>query len=192
MTGIALGPETVAAVVAAALEARMPTVLADLAAGPLGTLDGLEVPALYATSDRYRLEPEAYPAVLVVPQNAGTFLPVDDVDDGGEEYRVRYLVRSFMFARGESYEQVAGYRNRLILAGRLALFRRRQLTADVSHVAPGPGVTYRESLSEAVRDRDRRSVAGGYIEHQVDVFEGTSVAPLGTASTIRVDLQPLE
>lgn len=190
MTALALGPELVAGAVAAGLEARLPVAFDDLT-DALGELDGLTPPVLYATADRYRLEPEHYPAVLVVPQNAGLFLPVDDGDTGGEEYRVRYLLRSFIFCRGESFEEVAARRNRLMLAARLALFRHRQLTDDIVHVAPGNGVTYRESYSEAVRDRDRRSIAGGYIEHQVDAYEGASVAALGVANTIRVTLSPI-
>lgn len=195
MTSTILGAETVAAVVADAFRARVPAALADLAQPTaLGPLARLDDPKLYATSDRFRLELPEYPAVLVVPQGAGQVIPLDfDDDDGGEVWRFRYTLRTFTFVRGRSYEEVAAYRNRLMAALRVAIFRRWQLTDDIAFVPPADGTQYRESLSEAGVDRrDQRSVAGGYIEHQVDALEGASIPTLGVANTVDATLLPLD
>lgn len=193
------GAEGVLAAVAGTLEARVPVALADLARPAddptypgLGPVDGLDNPKLYATSDRFRVEPTEYPAVLTVPQSTPQVRSLGDDTDGVELFAFTYRLRIFSFVRGQSYEHAALLRNRLVLGIRVAIYRRRQLEDGLSIDAPGRGGVYLESYSEAVRTRDQRSVAGAFQEISVTSIEGASVPPFGPANTIAVDVHPAD
>lgn len=199
MTLALRGAEGVLASVAAALEARVPTAMDDLARATndpdypgLGPVAGSEHPTLYATSDRFRVEPGQYPALLVVPQNTPAVRHAGDRDDGPEMWLIQYRLRIFSFVRGQSYEQVALVRNRLVLAIRVAMFRRRQIEDGLVIDAPGRGGVYMESYSEAVKARDGRSYGGAYQEITVTSIEGASIPAYGPVNTITVDLDPLD
>lgn len=192
------GAEGVLAAVKASLVARVPTALDDLAHEPdddypgLGPVEGSEHPALYATSDRFRVEPGEYPALLIVPQNTPTVRHAGDSDDGPELWAIQYRLRVFSFVRGRSWEQVALVRNRLVLGIRVAIYRHRQLEPGLSIDTPGRGGIYLESYSEAAKTRDGRSVGGAYQELSVTSIEGASIPAWGPANTIGVDLTRLD
>lgn len=201
------GAEGVLAGVAGTLEARVPAALDDLARptddpdypglGPLlnaleEPLEGSGHPALYATSDRFRVEPGEYPALLVVPQDTPAVRSLGDDVDGVEMFSFQYRLRIFSFVRSRSYEEVALVRNRLVLGIRVALYRRRQLADGLSVDVPGRGGIYRESYSEAVKARDGRSVGGAWQEISVTSIEGASIPAFGPVNTITVDLERLD
>lgn len=190
MTAPVRGAEGVGAAVVDSLQARMPAALSDLAAS-LGPLDGLEDPKLYAPTDRFRVLPEEYPAVLVVPQSVPRVTGAAIGDDGDERLVFRYVERIYVFARGQGEETVAGYRNRLMLAVRVVVLRKRQLAAGLSIDSPVDGGVYRESYSATGQARDKRSVAAGWVEISVASVEGASIADLAVANTVATVLHPL-
>ncbi len=184
----ALGPDVVAQVVRVRL-ASPEGVAAQLEAleaahGPVALGPGPHpptAPKLYAVSDRARLEATDWPAVLIVPQTAGPMVPVDIGAGGGSVYRVPYLVRVWCYVHGGDFDGTAAARNRLILAVRLALLYRLQL-GPAHRLDP---TTMRESYSD-VGGKDRRFLAGAWVEVVVDATEEVSLPVVALVDTVGV------
>lgn len=145
-------------------------------------------PRFYAVEERARLEPDQYPAVIVVPQGTDSFRPAEPGDDGRPRWRVGYKLRVFMFARGSSYPEASAGRFRLVIAGRSALIRRPRLSDD-ARLDVG-------SWSEAYSDveascKDGSTFAGAYLEVVALVDEVLEDPPIGDADAIGATVEPL-
>jgi len=123
---------------------------------------------LIAATDRTRLEPEDYPAVLVVPRST-LEAQVVDLSLGRVERIVPYVVRTFVFVRHWGDEEVAAARDRLALAVEQAYLRQLRLSPAAAFRA---GDGWASSYSEVgVNPEDQRSYAGWYLDTIVDQAE---------------------
>lgn len=149
----------------------------------------LPPPRFYAVEERARLEPDQYPACIVVPQGTDSFSPAEPGDDGRPRWRAGYRLRIFLFARGSSYPEASAGRFRLVIAARSALIRRPRLSDD-ARLDVG---TWSESYSDVEASRkDGSTFAGAYLEVVALVDEVLEDPPIGTADTIGATVEPLQ
>lgn len=183
--GVLAGVERAVEAVAGRLEVAVPAELALLETvygRPVQLDDGgpdlWRPPGLYARGNRARIEPDDYPAVLVVPQadSAQILEPVD----GGPTYRIRYVLRVWAFCRFYGYEDVAACRNRLALAIVQGVLRRPRL-ADGLAFDP---TAWRSSYSDIEAAEDESSHAGWWGEFIVVSDEALPGAQVARADTI--------
>lgn len=145
-------------------------------------------PGLYARADRAVLEPDDYPAVLVVAQHTDPAEVVDLVD-GAVVWRIPYVLRVWVMCRhyGGQGEEVAACRNRLALAVLQALFRAPRLSATMAVSLAG----WRQSWSDVgVDDLDQSTVAGYWVELTVDATESVTGDTVARADTVTVVVHP--
>jgi hypothetical protein len=136
--------------------------------------EDLAPPALVTTEGRpvSTLAFSEFPALFVVAQAAERFRR-QDVVDGAIIYLVRYPVRIFVFARGDTFDDTDRARKRLTLAVReVILNNQERLGVDED--------TYRESYSDVtgLDDRNVRTVAGAFIEVTIEVEESLGAEAL--------------
>lgn len=148
-------------------------------------------PRLVARSDRQILEPDDYPALLVVPQATGRPV-VQDLEGGSPVLVIPYSVRVWGFVRHWSPETVAACRNRLALGVEQAVFRNVRLdelrTVDL--------FTWSTSYSDVgVDDVDQSTFAGWWIDllvHQREQIGLPALAPAGPQLGIEVTVHPAD
>lgn len=146
------------------------------------------LPQLYARSDRAVIEPDDYPAILVVPQATGQ-AEIVDWRLGAPVWRIPYQLRVWAFCRyfDNSGAGVAACRNRLALAARQSLLRAPRLTETMAVEQGG----WRESFSDVgVDDRDQSTVAGWWLEVIVVAEECVTLDSIAQADTITVLAHP--
>lgn len=170
------GCEPVLAALKARLEAGLPAErqLFEDAQGPPtpppddpDEADIWRLPGLYATEGRYNLQPDDYPAILVVPQRS---LPTRIVDfhEGRATRIVPWVVRTWVLCRHWGYPEVQAVRNRLAVVVEQTYLRRLHLNATMAIVAGG----WTSSYSDVdVDDDDSRSYAGWWLEMIVESTE---------------------
>lgn len=188
------GVEPVVEAVAARLEVAVPDELARLEqvhGRPVpkphrGEADQWRPPGLYARSDRAVLQPDDYPAVLVVPQNTEIALVVDIVD-GAPVWRVPYRLRIWAFYRYQGAGEVAACRNRLAVAILQALFRSPRLSDRLAVDLSG----WRQSFSDVgVDERDESTHAGWWLEVLVNATETVTLDSVAVGETLSVAVHP--
>lgn len=171
----------------ASLEVRVPTMLGLLQGAE--EVPGVEVPKLYGGEQRARIEPNQYPAVLVLPMDTVGVEAIDE-DDEGLLWRFTYRLRCWTFARNQSYERTERACRRLALAVREGLFVAPTLTEF--HTLDR---TYlRESFSGvgAGGARDTRAVAAAWVEVRVAAEERLSSLAPHLADTVVATVQPID
>ncbi len=180
------GVEAAVDAVVVHLEGAVPTHL-DAIEAARGPVVEEVVPRLVAHSDRSRLEPEDYPALLVVPQEERDLRRVDIVDTGAV-YEARYRLRIFGFVRGPArhWDATAQAQRRLASAVRLAWITRQDFLPDYRFELAGFRLSYSE-LAGAGQGRDQRSFGAFYADGIVVATERssrpTSLAPSTTEVT---------
>lgn len=205
------GMEGATMLLAGVLEARVPGALAQIRADRALEVADLPDPKLYAATDRSRLEPAQWPAVLVVGQDTTAVrpaAPVRSVGDGAgllghtdaEAWTFTYRIRVYVWARNHSpsrkatahspgvdrFERVGLLRDRLAVAVRYALLAQPTLDAR-ARVRP---LSVRESYSDVATDDQKAAIAGAFVACDVDVDEHVSAGSLGQANTIAVGVTP--
>lgn len=144
------------------------------------------LPGLISGNPQARVEPDDYPAVLVVPQ-ATESVDVADVVDGAAVFDVPYRIRVWAFCRYFTGPGVVACRDRLGLAIRQSLFRRPRLD-DTRHLDLG---SWRESFSDVdVDERDQNTVAGYWLDLLAHQIETVTLDTLANANTITVAVHP--
>lgn len=171
------GVELVLARLKARLEAQVPVefaLLNDLQGRPVpaatpGEDEAVDwrAPQLYAISHRGRLEPDDYPAVMLVPQ-ATRASRVIGMEEGRPVRVVTYSVRLWLLLRFWGFDEVQAARNRLATVIKQALYRQQHLGDGTTLLVDG----WVESYSEAdIDDDDGRSAAGWWVEFPVEQEE---------------------
>lgn len=190
------GFDPVIEAVAARLEARVPDELVRLEAvygrpvpppGP-GEPDLWRPPGLYARADRAILEPDDYPAVLVVPQHTDP-AEVIDIADGAVVWSIPYVLRVWLMCRhyGGQGTEVAACRTRLAVGCLSALFRAPRLSGTMAVSLAG----WRQSWSDVgVDDDDQSTLAAWWLELTVDSVESVSLDSIANADTLTLSVHP--
>lgn len=151
-----------------------------------GESDMWRPPGVYGRSDRSILEPDDYPAVLVVPQGSGEAVVIDIVD-GAPVWRIPYVVRCWGFCRYYGAEEVAACRNRLALGVLQAVIRAPKLTETLAVDLSG----WRQSFSDVgVDDVDSSTVAGWWLEVTVNAVETVTLDSVAVAATVGLAVHP--
>lgn len=159
-------------------------------------------PVRVVAQERGPLAIEDWPSVFVLPQRTRSQRLVEVRADGSEVYRVRYWLRVLAWVRSDSYPTTDQLRKRYVLAVREALLERKQLApaptygagdfgTQVSDVVVVPE-SMREDYSDVMTDDNGRTIAGAFIDVDVDVEEVLDGPPaLGLVETTQVDTDAL-
>lgn len=180
-----IGPEGAADLAVAWLTSRLPTRLRILESRYELDANSLPDPAQIAGQERGPLSLEDWPSVFVLPQGTRS-QRLTEVREATEVYTVRYRLRVLVWVRADSYPTTDQLRKRYVLAVREALLERKQLAAagavevDAS-VVPD---TMREDYSDVMTDEAARTIAGAFIDVDVDIEEYLAPPPpLGVVAT---------
>jgi hypothetical protein len=145
-------------------------------------------PKLIAVGDRSRLEPQEWPAVLIVLQRMGGSRLAEVLDDGTKVFAHRYVLRTYGFAHSQDWDAAALGANRLTVAMRLLFLAAPRLDDD--HVVDVTSLA--ESYAEVGSVRGTgRSVSRAHLELAVDALEPLSPSVAGRADTIQIVVSPL-
>lgn len=174
------------------LEARMPAKLVQLRAR-LGLAEGvLPDVAKWETGPipRETLAIDDYPFVTVIGQEqtaAGELERGADQGDGttADTYRMRYRLRVFLWARGDTFQLTGDRRNRLTLAATELLLENIALGVDYAAVDP---LSLRASYSDVVPDDELRTIAAAYLELTLAMAEQVVYTGQGTTDDSEVDV----
>lgn len=182
-----LGIDGAVEVVRASLELRVPVALDLLQVAE--EVEGVEKPKLYGGEQRSRIEPNQYPAVLVLPMDTVGAELIDEYDEG-LLWRFTYRLRCWTFARNQSYERTERACRRLALAVREGLF----ISPTLSEFHTLDRGYLRESFSGvgAGGSRDSRAVAAAWVEIRVTAEERLSSPDPHRADTVVATVQPID
>lgn len=186
------GPEDARKLTLGWLEEHMPATVYAIAERleldtNVDTAGHLSPPAEWSASPLPRVE--EFPALFIAPIGAPRVRLVDRADDGGRVYAVAYRQRVYVICRGDTFDEVADRRDRLMLALRETLLAAPTL-GDAGVTIDD--TTWAESYSEVEDDSLGRSLAGGYAEFELDVEETLAERrpAVGTVATIGVIVEP--
>lgn len=149
------------------------------------------VPNLISVAERSRIEPDEFPAVLIVGQTTRSrgsqgYKRTFDPNTQAVEITREYRLRVYSTVRAEGYEETSIDRDRLSRMVWLALIRRPGVIAENARINVED---WQESFS-AVSARDGRTMAGSYLEVGVITNEAVRVDPTApeppSATTIGV------
>jgi hypothetical protein len=139
-------------------------------------------PKLIAVGDRSRLEPQEWPAVLIVLQRMGGSRLAEVLDDGTKVFAHRYVLRTYGFAHSQDWDAAALGAMRLLFLAAPRL--------DDDHVVDVTSLA--ESYAEVGSVRGTgRSVSRAHLELAVDALEPLSPSVAGRADTIQIVVSPL-
>jgi hypothetical protein len=128
-----------------------------------------------------------WPAFMVVART-GRNLGRQDFVNGDPEYRWQWTVRSYLWARGETFEDTADTLEQLANAYVHVLLARPGLgdPGDSMYVATEEPMGV--SLS-SIEDDESASIAGAYVEFIVSMTETATIPPLATPGEDGLDLE---
>lgn len=173
------GIEAARKLVAGRLAGELPGKLAELRAryladpDPAADIDlegALPDVRLVADAERFRLEAEEWPAVCMARLRVPN-MRVVDVVDGRLVLRVTYRLRAYVYARGQTFDDVTDKVDRYLLAVRELLLANLGLGADPALGAFVDPATMAEEYAGVEVDENSRTVGGAYVEFSVVLQE---------------------
>lgn len=136
----------------------------------------------------YAYEPPAidvWPMVITVQLSTPNIVRNDYTDDLNPVYRCTYNMRTYLWVRQDSAEQVTETRDALLTVMRSALLDRPCLRAGDTHGDHDlliDETTMREEYSDITYVKGERAVAGGFISYDLSLYEAVMREPLAVGT----------